>query len=54
MIEAPQVAVARFDQIEGAQKHAVIVVAVSQAVEVRDAIIAASDRLTIEDDRART
>ena len=51
---APQVGAIQFDQIEGAQEHAVIVMAVSQSIEVRDAIVAASDSLTIEDDRART
>ena len=51
---APQVVAIQFDQIDGAQEHAVVVVAVSQSVEIRDAIVAASDRLAVDDDRART
>jgi len=51
---ATQIIAIQFDQIEGAQEHAVIVVAVSKAPEVWDAGFVASNRLAVDDDRART
>jgi hypothetical protein len=49
---AAQVVSVQLDQVERIQEHAAIVALIPDALEQRDAILAARDCLTIEDARA--
>jgi hypothetical protein len=45
----PQVVAVEFDQVEGVEENAIIVVPVTDAVEARDAVLAAGDRFAVDD-----
>jgi hypothetical protein len=52
---APQIITVQPDQIEGVQENAIIVVSISDALEVRDSVVAARDRLpSMMQDRDRS
>ena len=50
---APQVVAVQLDQVEGVQERAVIVAAVANEIERGNAVVVASNRLPIDDARAR-
>jgi hypothetical protein len=51
---AAQVVAVQLNQVERAEDDSVVVVMVSKALEIRDAGVVASDRLAVDNDRART
>jgi len=50
---APQVVAVQLDQVKGIEEHARVVVPVADALEARDAVLAARDCLAVDDARAR-
>jgi hypothetical protein len=46
---ASEIIPVQFDQVEGIEEHAIIIASVPDALKVRDAIVAAGDRLPIDD-----
>jgi hypothetical protein len=50
---AAQIIAVEFDQVEGVEENAIIVVPVTDAVERRYSILAARDRLSVDDAGAR-
>ena len=49
----PQVVTVELDEVEGVEEHALVVPAIADAIEARDAVVAAGDRLAVEDAGAR-
>jgi hypothetical protein len=48
-IAPPQIVAVQFDQVEGVEERAVIMAAVANEIERRNAVVIAGDRLTIDD-----
>jgi len=49
----PQVVTVQLDQVEGVEEDGRVMLAIADAVEARDPVLAASDRLAINDAGAR-
>src|SRR5271166_5352661 len=49
---APQVITVQLEQVEGVEEDACVMLAITDAVEVRDAVLAAGKRLAVDDARA--